>query len=163
MSSASGDESLAVALEREHREIDEGIEAFVAGLAGEGADPGRLSRATAALRRHIYVEEEFLFPPLREAGLVMPVFVMVREHGQMWRILDRLDVALAEDAGGQSVTDLLHGLQEELEAHNPKEEQILYPQTGQVLSAEATAELQALLDAGRTPEGWVCEAVRPQT
>jgi len=27
----------------------------------------------------------FLFPPLRDAGMVAPVFVMLREHGQMWR------------------------------------------------------------------------------
>lgn len=153
-------ETVAEAMEREHREIDEGIEAFVVGAAGDEPDPGPLTRAAAALRRHIYMEEEFLFPPLREAGLVMPVFVMVREHGQMWKILDALDDALAEGAGRQAVTDLLRDLQEELQAHNPKEEQILYPQTGQVLSAEATAELRALLDAGRAPEGWVCEAAR---
>jgi hypothetical protein len=47
-----------------------------------------------------------------------------------------------------------------LQAHNPKEEQILYPQTEQVLTAAAAAELRELLDTGRTPEGWVCEALR---
>jgi regulator of cell morphogenesis and NO signaling len=113
-----------------------------------------------ALRRHIYLEEEFLFPPLRAAGLVMPVFVMVREHGQMWKVLDALDGELGDGAVGASVADLLRDLQEQLAAHNPKEEQILYPQTEQALTVAAQAELRELLDTGRTPEGWVCEALQ---
>jgi iron-sulfur cluster repair protein YtfE (RIC family) len=155
-----GVETVAEALEREHREIDEGIETFAATLTGGEPDPQPLARAVAALRRHIYLEEEFLFPPLRAAGLVMPVFVMVREHGQMWQILDALDGELRDGALRASAADLLRDLQEQLEAHNVKEEQILYPQTEQALTVEAKAELRELLEAGRTPEGWVCEALR---
>ncbi|UXY25323.1 hemerythrin domain-containing protein [Streptomyces sp. HUAS TT20] len=155
-----GIETVAEALEREHHEIDEGIETFTAAIAGGTPDAQPLTRAVAALRRHIYLEEEFLFPPLRAAGLVMPVFVMVREHGQMWKILDALDDELRDGTVRASVADLLRDLQEELTAHNSKEEQILYPQTEQVLTVEAKAELQELLEVGRTPEGWVCEALR---
>jgi regulator of cell morphogenesis and NO signaling len=155
-----GVETVAEALEREHHEIDDGIAAFTAGSAGGTPDPQPLLRAVAALRRHIYLEEEFLFPPLREAGLSMPVFVMVREHAQMWKTMDTLDAVVREDAAAAPVADLLRELQEELDAHNPKEEQILYPQTDQVLSEAATAELRELLDQGRTPEGWVCEGLR---
>lgn len=155
-----GVETVAEALEREHQEIDAGIAAFVAGPAGGTPEPEPLIRATAALRRHIYLEEEYLFPPLRAAGLAMPVFVMVREHGQMWKTLDALDDDLLAGGAGEQVAGRLRELQEQLEAHNPKEEQILYPQAGQVLDAAADAELRELLDAGRTPEGWVCEALR---
>jgi regulator of cell morphogenesis and NO signaling len=155
-----GIETVAEALEREHHEIDEGIETFTAAITGGTPDAQPLTRAVAALRRHIYLEEEFLFPPLRAAGLVMPVFVMVREHGQMWKILDALDDELRDGTVRASVADLLRDLQEELAAHNSKEEQILYPQTEQVLTVEAKAELQELLEVGRTPEGWVCEALR---
>lgn len=153
--------TVAEALEREHDEIDDGIEEFAAALVGGDPDPQPLTRAVAALRRHIYLEEEFLFPPLRAAGLVMPVFVMVREHGQVWKLLDALDDALRDGAGRTSVAALLHDLQEQLEAHNLKEEQILYPQTEQALTVAAAAELRELLDTGRTPEGWSCEALRP--
>lgn len=155
-----GTETVAEALEREHHEIDDGIAAFTAALAGGAPDPQPLARAVAALRRHIYLEEEYLFPPLRATGLVMPVFVMVREHGGMWTLLDTLDDELSGGAVPASVPDLLRELQELLAAHNPKEEQILYPRTGQVLTGAAAAELRALLDAGRTPDGWVCEALR---
>lgn len=158
-------ETLAAALEREHHEIDDGIETFAAGLAAGKCDGRPLARATAALRRHIYLEEEFLFPPLRAAGLIAPVFVMVREHGQMWTTLDALDAEFHDgdvhDTLPESVADLLRDLQQQLEAHNPKEEQILYPQADQVLTASATAELRALLDAGQLPDGWVCQAQRP--
>src|SRR5512139_1430603 len=90
-------ESVAEALEREHREIDEGIEVFSAGLSAGQPDREPLTRAIRALRRHIYVEEEFLFPTLREAGLLPPVLVMLREHAQIWTTLDSLEGDL--DAG----------------------------------------------------------------
>ena len=86
--------SLAAVLEREHHDIDNGIEAFAALLAAGEVDAEPLRRAAGALRRHIYIEEALVFPPLRDAGLVAPVFVMLREHGQLWRTLDALDAEL---------------------------------------------------------------------
>ena len=84
-----GTESLAAALEREHHEIDEGIAAFTA----SPWDPQPLERASRALRRHIYLEEEFLFPLLHQAepALAAPIFVMLREHAQIWATLDTLE------------------------------------------------------------------------
>ena len=120
--------TLGAALEREHREIDEGIEEFTSGLEAGERKTEPLVRATAALRRHIYLEEEFLFPPLRAAGLMAPLFVMVREHGEMWRTLDALDAELAEQEEHGQVLDTCHRLVAELEAHNSKEEAIIYPQ-----------------------------------
>jgi regulator of cell morphogenesis and NO signaling len=69
--------TLGSALEREHREIDGGIEKFAAGLEAGGMDTEPLLQAMAGLRRHIYLEEEFLFPPLRANGMMMPIFVML--------------------------------------------------------------------------------------
>ena len=63
-------ELLAVALEREHIEIDDALTAFAAGPVTKERDLEPLSGAIGALRRHIYLEEEFLFPPLRETGLM---------------------------------------------------------------------------------------------
>ena len=87
--------TLATALEREHREIDGGIEAYTAGLATGTSDTGPLLRAMNGLRRHIYLEEEFLFPPLRAGGLMVQLFVMVREHGELWKTMEALDASLA--------------------------------------------------------------------
>lgn len=144
-------ETLAAALEREHREIDEGIEAFT---ASGGQETGPLKRALDALRRHIYLEEEFLFPPLRDGGLMAPVFVMLREHGEIWRAMDRLEGELGGEAGQAAAHELLAIL----ERHNSKEEPILYPQADAVLTPEAAERLHGFIASGRTPEGWVCQS-----
>jgi iron-sulfur cluster repair protein YtfE (RIC family) len=142
--------TLATALEREHREIDAGIEAFLAAPADGPDESEPLQRAMAALRRHIFLEEAFLFPPLREAGLFAPIFVMLREHGEIWDTLDALAAARAPASG------LCRELLGRLERHNTKEEQIVYAQADAVLTAAAGAELMAFLAAGRLPDGWVC-------
>ena len=52
------------------------------------ADTAPVVRAMESLRRHIFLEEQLLFPPLREAGMIAPVLVMLREHGEIWQSLD---------------------------------------------------------------------------
>lgn len=158
-------ESLAEALEREHREIDEGIEAFTAATPDGDGDRDRdqrpLARAIRALRRHIYLEEEFLFPPLRKAGMVAPLFVMLREHGQIWNTLDVLERQLRAGSAGSAEVLLCHQLTSQLRHHNLKEERIVYPGADRALTASASARLRAFLDSGELPEGWVCQKARP--
>ncbi|WP_308468261.1 hemerythrin domain-containing protein [Rathayibacter soli] len=148
--------TLGSALEREHRDIDGGIEAFTAGLAVGSTDTEPLTRAMTGLRRHIYLEEEFLFPPLREHGMMMPIFVMLREHGELWATMDSVEALIAADSDDEAVLAACQGLLAQLDAHNSKEEPIIYTQADTVLSQEASAELSAFLSAGRMPEGWVC-------
>ncbi|MFA1539997.1 hemerythrin domain-containing protein [Actinomadura monticuli] len=145
-------ESLAAALEREHQEIDAGIEAFT-------AEPGvrePLARAVRALRRHIYLEEEFLFPALHAAGLMAPVLVMLREHGEMWATLDVLDGEPDADAA----LTLCRRLAVQLLHHNLKEEKILYPELDRVVPEPQGERLRGFLDSGETPAGWVCLRAR---
>jgi iron-sulfur cluster repair protein YtfE (RIC family) len=116
-----------------------------------------LSRAIRALRRHIYLEEEFLFPPLREAGLVAPIFVMLREHAQIWETLDAVEDELRTGGGALA---LCHRLAVQLQHHNLKEEKVLYPQADAVLTASATEQLRTFLRSSELPEGWVCHKTR---
>ena len=146
--------TLAQALEREHREIDGGIEEYAA--SGDDADPAPLMRAMAGLRRHIYLEEEFIFPPLKDAGMTMPVFVMLREHGELWNAMDALDAMLAADTASDALQNACRELLAKLDSHNSKEEPIIYPQADAVLSPEAGEQLHAFLESGRMPEGWRC-------
>ncbi|HEX9042759.1 MAG TPA: hemerythrin domain-containing protein [Trebonia sp.] len=150
-----GTESLAAALEREHQEIDAGIAAFTA--APHDQEP--LTRAIQALRRHIFLEEEFLFPLLGEAepALRAPVFVMLREHAQIWAVLDEMERAPGGNAalGRQLASFLLH--------HNMKEERVLYPEADAVLSPAAAGRLRTFLGSGELPAGWVCVRARPAT
>lgn len=148
--------SLAAALEDEHREIDEGIEAFIKESTPETR--AQLLRAIAALRRHIYLEEAMLFPPLRAAGMVAPLLVMLREHGQIWGTLDDLKRTL--DSDPQTTRHLLHQLTVQLQHHNLKEERIVYPQADVDLPDPVAARLRAFLDTGELPAGWVCAKAR---
>ena len=146
--------SLTEALEREHHEIDAGIEQFLEGLTLGETRTGELDRAMDALRRHIYLEEEFLFPPLRAAGMLPPVLVMLREHGEIWRTLD--EIAALDLGSDEAARDRCTALLAQLAAHNAKEEPIIYPQGDAVLPDEAKQDLAALIEGGAMPEGWVC-------
>lgn len=150
-------ESLAAALEREHHEIDAGIAAFTA----SPRNPRPLTRAIGALRRHIYLEEEFLFPLLGKAepGLRAPVFVMLREHAELWATLDALQ---CEPAPGAALI-LCRQLTVRLLHHNLKEEKVLYPRADDALPPAAASRLRAFLGSAELPEGWVCTKARPVT
>lgn len=148
--------NLAEALTAEHHEIDAGIEEFLQGL-GDDQDIDELvpplRRAMDALRRHIYLEEEFAFPPIREGGLTMPIMVMEREHGLLWNAMDDLEERLA--AGDSDVSDRCHEMLALLEQHNSKEEPIIYPHLDRQLEESAARELGELITSGTMPQGWV--------
>ena len=152
--------TLAAALESEHREIDRAIDAYLttSGDAPERAE--HLTQAMTVLRRHIYLEEEFLFPPLRSAGMLAPVLVMLREHGEIWRSLDAIDGIDLDEDPGAAVTACAQ-LLDLLSAHNAKEEPIISPQGDTVLTPQAQAELGAFIDSGEMPRDWVCAQATP--
>lgn len=146
-----GDDTLAVALEDEHHRIDAGIAQFLAD-PGAGAEP--LLSAVSLLRRHIYLEEEFLFPPVRDAGMQMPVFVMIREHVEIWRLLDEIDTLAAGPVGSERLVAACRELLGLLESHNAKEEPVIYPHADTDLAPADHAHLLEFLRSGTMPEGW---------
>lgn len=145
--------TIGAALTAEHREIDAGIKAVIDG----GSDLAPLREALALLRRHIHVEETALFPPLAAAGLTMPVFVMKREHGQMWPLLDALEKACAEGATAESLREDCEHLFRLLQIHNGKEEQIVYGAADRQAAADDDNVLAEAIAAAAMPEGWTCE------
>ncbi len=147
---------LSILLEREHHEIDSGIETFIEKLDGGCVQPEPLSAVLEALRRHIYLEETFLFPPIREAGMVMPIFVMLREHGELWRTMGALTDLVVDRADSEQLRATCRQLLGQLEQHNSKEEPILYPHADTDIPAQVSAELTRFIETGRTPDGWVC-------
>lgn len=155
------DTTLTAALEREHHEIDAALEAFAEGEQAGRSRPEELARAASALRRHIYLEEEFLFPPLRAAGVMAPVLVMLREHGEIWRTLEELEQAASESSG--AATERCRDLLGQLEKHNAKEEPIIYPEGDAKLDEDAKRDLHAFIDSGAMPPGWVCAMARPRS
>ncbi len=143
-------------LEHDHHRIDDRFAAFAASLPEGWIDAAAFHEAADALRHHIYVEEELHFPALRAAGLLAPVLVMLREHGEIWDLLDLISTALADgdDATARASWPPLAHL---LEQHNAKEERILYPAGDQMLPAEVADEVIATLTFGVTTPGWTCQ------
>ncbi|GAA1415261.1 hemerythrin [Glutamicibacter uratoxydans] len=153
------DASLAEAFTREHHEIDAGIEEYLNSEENDAATRARpLLRVVDALRRHIYLEEEIVFPYLPQGMLQMPLMVMRREHGELWRRMDVLEESI-RSASGDSAT-LGSDCQELLallDNHNSKEEPIIYPHMDQSLGEEDQRRVAGLLAGGSLPEGWVCQ------
>ena len=152
-------QTLGAALEAEHREIDGGIEAYLA-ADGTGQDqPDTLVRSLAGLRRHIYLEEKFLFPPLKRSGLMGPIFAMEREHGQLWNAMVGIDRSIERgDSPGTrtSCTELLRLV----DKHNAMEEEAIYSQADALLDETASSSLGAFLGSGVLPEDWSPRSAR---
>lgn len=149
-------ESVHEALEREHHEIDAAIDAFMANIDDTAAAGPPLRAAIAALRRHIYIEEAMLFPPLRPDAM-MPVIVMCREHGDIWRTMDRIEALLDAGADPQELDGQCVQLLALLAEHNAKEEPIIYPMADSALSVAECDDITRFIATGSTPDGWVCE------
>ncbi|QGF24708.1 hemerythrin domain-containing protein [Raineyella fluvialis] len=139
-------------LEAEHQLIDEDIERFASG----SISVEEFRRSMDLLRRHIYVEEAMMFPQLREAGLMMPIMVMEREHGEIWGLLDALDAEIADDSASTDVSKNLEALTTLLASHNAKEEPIVYPVTTTALSDFDAQVVKDFLASGTMPYGWTC-------
>ncbi len=139
------------ALEREHHEVDAGLEYFVThGIAGAP----RLRTALAALRRHIFVEEEHLFPLLQDPALRMPLFVMLTEHRDLWRTMEEIDAAMECAGAGDRLHVLGRTLLAQLDRHNSKEEPIIYAEAATSLTPEESARLTEVVATATVPAGW---------
>ena len=149
--------TLSAELIREHHKIDDAIKEFIEKLDRGNAQRELLTDTLESLRRHIYLEEVFLFPPLREAGIVMPIFVMMREHGQLWHIMGALTDLLADGNDGQRLRDTCTQLLDQLHQHNSKEEPVIYPSADTDLPPQTSAELTRFIETGHMPDGWVCQ------
>lgn len=143
-------------LEHDHQRIDEGLARFAQSLGGSAVDRAAFDEAAASLRHHIYVEEELHFPVMRAAGLLAPVLVMLREHGEIWDLLDAVAAALDGNDAGTARAKWTQ-LETVLEQHNMKEERILYPAGDKQLSPADSDLILTTLAAEETPAGWRCQ------
>jgi len=118
--------------------------------AVEDADEAEVAQAFAAfdtaVRRHLAMEEEVLFPAFEDSAGMQgcgPTAVMRAEHQQMRGLLDAMGRA-AESGDVDGVLDQGDTLLMLTQQHNIKEEQVLYPMAeGQL--APSWHELEARL------------------
>ncbi|OMC17407.1 hemerythrin [Mycolicibacter heraklionensis] len=150
------DAALSAALERAHLQIEEGISAFVEGLQGGSVDADGLSATLAELRRHIYLEEQLLFPTISAGPHMLAVFGMVRGHGAIWRTMNAFDDLAHAGADHATLRAAGRRLLDQLAAHNKVEEPVIYPVADTGLAPEVAAEVAEFLASGRMPRGWTC-------
>ncbi len=143
--------SLSATLTGEHQEIDRLIQTFRAGHP----DTAAIKQALTLLRRHIYLEETELFPPLRAGRLMPAIFAMLRGHGDIWQAMNDIEAALvradadaAHAAAGQLLTLLA--------SHNQTEEPVIYPEADEKLPAASRTRVLEALTHASMPEGWRC-------
>lgn len=133
----------------EHRRIDAGI---------KQASDGNLSGLAAALqllRRHLYVEEAVAFAALEKVGQGGPTFVMKREHGMMWPLIETLGKVPAGDAT-PAVRESGRKLYQLLRMHNPKEESLVYTALDRFAGQQGDGKLAQAMAAAKLPAGWRC-------
>ncbi|MEI2715186.1 MAG: hypothetical protein V9G04_18315 [Nocardioides sp.] len=90
--------SVGALLERDHERIDLLLTDFAGSLSNAAPDVETFTAAAHALRHHIYVEEEFHFPTVLEHGFEVQMLILIREHGQIWDALDKIETMLADPA-----------------------------------------------------------------
>lgn len=144
-------------LESDHRTIDEGFDKFITLATAGTIDAATVAPAIEGLRRHIWVEEETFFPPLRQAGVVGPVMVMLREHGELWAHLDELEELLSKPEPDQAfILEASARITRALAQHNFKEENILYASAARFLDDESIHQIVAENLTAERPRDWVC-------
>ncbi len=152
--------SISELLKSEHRWVDERLKHF-----GQGLDKGRVSagpfqEARVVLHRHIYLEEEILFPQVEDRGLMGPAEVMAQEHGEICRYLDGIGDLIKAGATAGRVQAAFTALRSLLEEHNFKEERVLYPSVDRLLGPDELAQMLQKLMVAQMPEKWACRAHR---
>lgn len=144
------DQSINAFYTEDHARLDGLFEQF---QARGRSDPGQARKYFTdfhtGLARHIAWEEEIVFPAFeRRIGHTGgPTQVMRWEHQQLRGILEAISAKLAR--GDADTTEETAALGSLLEAHNHKEERILYPMIDQVNSAEERAEM--FVEMNRSP------------
>lgn len=154
--------SISAVFEPEHRWLDARFEQFWQGLARGEFKAEPFEEAARVLHRHIYLEEEILFPEVEARGVEGPTAVMAQEHGEIWRLLDEIRDLARQDPLDKRLAQAFAALRNVLEEHNFKEEQILYPASDRLLSQDDRARVLAQIEAAKPPGGWVCRARRPR-
>lgn len=150
-------------LETQHRWIDERFERFRQSVLAGQIDAEPFLEAATALHRHIYLEEEILFPEVEARGLVGPTAVMAQEHGEICRFLGGIQDLIRTNAEPPRVGGAFTALLGLLEEHNFKEERVLYPSADQLLDPWDRARLLEQLKEAQVPESWRCRTHRATT
>ncbi|TWP35822.1 hemerythrin domain-containing protein [Leekyejoonella antrihumi] len=154
--------ALQKVLEQDFPAIERGINDFLALRGGMVAATAAVRGAIEALRRHIYVEHEFVLPPLQRAGKNGPVVAMSSDHLELWRTMDEMEQSLADGSSPKTQQQTCQILRAELDQHMSREDPIVFRHVAEVLTAQDEDDLRDGIENAVLPPGWVCSDVRTE-
>ncbi|MCL4342542.1 MAG: hemerythrin domain-containing protein [Candidatus Thermoplasmatota archaeon] len=140
-------------LERDH-DLEHGklVEARISMIRGQ-LDKDSFLEFVNNIRRHIYIEEEIIFPDLigLDSNLKGPISGLEMEHASLWMLMDRI---LEETASGEvrKSPKYLDEMERILAVHNAVESTNIYP--------KIKDERVPNLEQAALPEGWICRRLR---
>ena len=109
-------------LETDHREVED---LFVKAESTEGAAKQQVvSKIASELTLHAEVEEQIVYPAMREAGLADIVEEAEQEHGKVKRLVTQLE---SMDAATDDVDSVLAELKADVQHHVEEEESEGFP------------------------------------
>jgi hemerythrin-like domain-containing protein len=132
-------QSILEYMRKEHEKCDGHFaqaEQDVASIQWQAADKS-FANFASEIERHFNIEEQMLFPSVERSmgGGGGPIAVMRMEHSQMRGLIQSMTELLsAQDRDGfLGASETLLIL---MQQHNMKEEQIVYPMTDRIMSAD---------------------------
>ena len=140
-------------LTEQHRSMELGI----AGLVDGSGSRQELADAVYLLRRHIYVEEAFVFPVVeQDAGRAMALAQMRYEHGDMWPHIESAINLLAAKADLDDLLPACEAMLGLLHLHDRKEEEAIYSIADRYQPDATRPPLADLFQTSDIPDGWKC-------
>lgn len=116
-----------------------------------------LARASTDLYQHMFMEEQFLFPLLKER-LAAVVASLEEEHGRVLDLMEELHELLRRDADRETLQACTARLMGALSAHNTAEDLGIYPDLLALLGPSRAQILLLEVEKAEVPRGWMCAA-----
>ncbi|MFG1520141.1 MAG: hemerythrin domain-containing protein [Thermoplasmataceae archaeon] len=138
----------------QHHKIDRLLAEFIKSMNDNKPGTAELAELRKMLRMHIYVEENALFRKVEDTGDRQGINGLEVEHAGIFRLLDRIELYIARNDFVRAI-DRAEGLVRVLQAHNEKEEQMVYLALDSIPENEQ-AEISDGLMSLEVPEGWEC-------
>ncbi len=140
-------------LTEQHRSMELGI----AGLVDGSGSRQELTDAVYLLRRHIYVEEAFLFPTIETDGRrTMALAQMRYEHGDMWPHIESAIGLLAANADLDDLLPASEAMLRLLRIHDRKEEAAIYSVADRYREGDERPPFADLFRPRDIPGDWKC-------
>ncbi|GEM_PF-7031029 len=142
--------------EQDHQRVESVINGFRHSLEVGVPDKAFFDQLIQGLHRHIYWEEDLLFPLVKPLADGEVIDEFCTDHALIWKNLGELEAGLSQGTPGGKLELTLNEMVEVLEAHNIDEERTIYAQADQLCDGLAADEFLGKVQGADAPSGWHC-------